>query len=233
MVAPITRAWLKPISMYFPKRLLLSFLVVLAFPKAWQKGGSVFPGVPGEANPPHPSILSWAEGHGKGLGWGRTSMSGLEASTFSSMLESPRPPPTVVKYLMAYLAEAVFPAPDSPLMMRDWFLPNLEGNVGMVPMGLQPFTTTTQGVQPHVGNPQRNGSSQWGFSLFPPQPNPVGHNPGGPTPSQGPPKRSLTSPSACRPPLPTQRCGGPYPPSPGRCRRRSPHPHRWAAVCRG
>lgn len=51
MVAPITRAWLKPISMYFPKRLLLSFLVVLAFPKAWQKGGSVFPGAPGEANP--------------------------------------------------------------------------------------------------------------------------------------------------------------------------------------
>lgn len=152
MVAPITRAWLKPISMYFPKRLLLSFLVVLAFPKAWQKGGSVFPGAPGEANPPHPSILSWAEGHGKGLGWGRTSMSGLEASTFSSMLESPRPPPTVVKYLMAYLAEAVFPAPDSPLMMRDWFLPNLEGNVGMVPMGLQPFTTTW-GYNPMLGTP--------------------------------------------------------------------------------
>lgn len=52
-------------------------------------------------------------------------MMGLEASTFSSMLESPRQPPTVVKYLMAYLAVTVFPAPDSPLMMRDWFFPNL------------------------------------------------------------------------------------------------------------
>lgn len=52
-------------------------------------------------------------------GQGPTSMTGLEASTFSSMLESPRQPPTVVKYLMAYLADAVFPAPDSPLMMRD------------------------------------------------------------------------------------------------------------------
>ena len=130
MVAPITRPWLKPISMYFPKRLLLSFLVVLAFPKAWQEGGFGSPGAPVEANPPHPSILSWAECNEKGFGTGgRTSMRGLEASTFSSMLESPRPPPTAVKYLMAYLAEAVFPAPDSPLMMRDWFLPNLEGNV--------------------------------------------------------------------------------------------------------
>lgn len=36
MVAPVTCAWLKPISMYFPKRLLLSFLMVFAFPKAWQ-----------------------------------------------------------------------------------------------------------------------------------------------------------------------------------------------------
>lgn len=36
MVAPRTRySWLKQISTYFPKRLLLSFLVVLAFPKAW------------------------------------------------------------------------------------------------------------------------------------------------------------------------------------------------------
>lgn len=154
MVAPVTRAWLKQISIYFPKRLLLSFLLVLAFPKAWRRrkaGGLTGPRSPGALEKlslchqfyrggqtqqhirytghgehrqnlqGHPSSPHAEPGHPGGP----TSMTGLEASTFSSMLESHRQPPTVVKYLMAYLADAVFPAPDSPLMMRDWFFPNL------------------------------------------------------------------------------------------------------------
>lgn len=52
-------------------------------------------------------------------------MMGLEANTFSSMLASLAEPLTVAKYLMAYLAETVFPAPDSPLTMMDWFLSSL------------------------------------------------------------------------------------------------------------
>lgn len=48
-----------------------------------------------------------------------TSMMGLEAKTFSSTLASLADPLTVAKYLMAYLAETVFPAPDSPLTMID------------------------------------------------------------------------------------------------------------------
>lgn len=52
-------------------------------------------------------------------------MMGLEAKTFSSMLASLAEPLTVAKYLMAYLAETVFPAPDSPLTMIDWFLSSL------------------------------------------------------------------------------------------------------------
>lgn len=54
-------------------------------------------------------------------------MMGLEAKTFSSMLASLAEPLTVAKYLMAYLAETVFPAPDSPLTMIDWFLSSLMG----------------------------------------------------------------------------------------------------------
>lgn len=54
-----------------------------------------------------------------------TSMMGLEAKTFSSMLASLAEPLTVAKYLMAYLADTVFPAPDSPLTMMDWFLSSL------------------------------------------------------------------------------------------------------------
>jgi hypothetical protein len=46
-------------------------------------------------------------------------MMGLEAKTFSSTLASLAEPLTVAKYLMAYLAETVFPAPDSPLTMMD------------------------------------------------------------------------------------------------------------------
>lgn len=52
-------------------------------------------------------------------------MIGLEARTFSSMLASLAEPLTVAKYLMAYLADTVFPAPDSPLTMMDWFLSSL------------------------------------------------------------------------------------------------------------
>lgn len=48
-----------------------------------------------------------------------TSMMGLEARTFSSTLASLAEPLTVAKYLMAYLADTVFPAPDSPLTMID------------------------------------------------------------------------------------------------------------------
>ena len=48
-----------------------------------------------------------------------TSMMGLEAKTFSSTLASLAEPLTVAKYRMAYLAETVFPAPDSPLTMMD------------------------------------------------------------------------------------------------------------------
>lgn len=41
MVAPVTFSWINPISKYFPKQLLLSFLVVFAFPNAWQAGREV------------------------------------------------------------------------------------------------------------------------------------------------------------------------------------------------
>lgn len=59
------------------------------------------------------------------LGDPLTSMMGLEAKTLSSMLASLAEPLTVAKYLMAYLADTVFPAPDSPLTMMDWFLSSL------------------------------------------------------------------------------------------------------------
>ncbi|KAF3848365.1 hypothetical protein F7725_014862 [Dissostichus mawsoni] len=48
-----------------------------------------------------------------------TSMMGLEARTFSSTFVSLAEPPTVAKKRMAYFAETVFPAPDSPLTMMD------------------------------------------------------------------------------------------------------------------
>lgn len=54
-------------------------------------------------------------------------MMGLEAKTLSSMLASLAEPLTVAKYRMAYLADTVFPAPDSPLTMIDWFLSSLAG----------------------------------------------------------------------------------------------------------
>lgn len=54
-----------------------------------------------------------------------TSTRGLEPSTFSSMLELPQQPLAMVKSLTVYLAHPVFPASHSPLMVRDWFFPNL------------------------------------------------------------------------------------------------------------
>lgn len=52
-------------------------------------------------------------------------MMGLEAKTFSSTFASLAEPLTVAKYLMAYFADTVFPAPDSPLTMMDWFRSSL------------------------------------------------------------------------------------------------------------
>lgn len=54
-----------------------------------------------------------------------TSIMGLEAKTFSSTLVCCAAPPTTAKYLMVNLAETVFPDPDSPLMMMDWFFSSL------------------------------------------------------------------------------------------------------------
>ena len=63
---------------------------------------------------------SWMRGN-----HGLTSMMGLEARTFSSTLVFPADPPTVAKKRMAYLADTVFPAPDSPLTMMDWLRSSL------------------------------------------------------------------------------------------------------------
>lgn len=54
-----------------------------------------------------------------------TSIMGLDAKTFFSICVSVDAPPTDAKYLMAYLALTVFPAPLSPLTMIDWFSPSL------------------------------------------------------------------------------------------------------------
>ena len=48
-----------------------------------------------------------------------TSIIGLEASTFFSTCVSVAEPPTVAKYRMAYFADTVLPAPDSPDTMID------------------------------------------------------------------------------------------------------------------
>ena len=50
---------------------------------------------------------------------------GLDARTFFSTCVSFCEPPTIAQYLMAYLADTVLPAPDSPLTMIDWFCSNL------------------------------------------------------------------------------------------------------------
>lgn len=48
-----------------------------------------------------------------------TSVIGLDASTLSSIWVLVLDKLTVAKYLMAYLADTVFPAPDSPLTITD------------------------------------------------------------------------------------------------------------------
>lgn len=126
MFAPMMSPFLpKPISIYFPKRLLLSFRVVLAFPidcrqkyvryslfiskkkKHTQlRGKSLFL----SSKPVQPSV---------------TSIIGLEARTLSSTLVCCAAPPTTAKYLMVNLADTVFPEPDSPLIMIDWFFSSL------------------------------------------------------------------------------------------------------------
>lgn len=57
---------------------------------------------------------------------GFTSMIGLDANTFFSICVSVWEPPTVAKYRMAYLADTVFPAPDSPDTIIDWSLSSLQ-----------------------------------------------------------------------------------------------------------
>lgn len=107
MLAPVMRyRRSKLISVYFPKRLLLSFLVVLAFPIAWretplQAGNSEAVGKPQLCH---------------------TSVIGLEARTLSSTRALLPDLLTTAKYLIAYRADTVLPAPDSPLTMMDWFL---------------------------------------------------------------------------------------------------------------
>lgn len=54
-----------------------------------------------------------------------TSMMGLDAKIFFSICVSESEPPTLAKYLMAYLAETVLPAPDSPDTMMLWSLLSL------------------------------------------------------------------------------------------------------------
>jgi hypothetical protein len=53
-------------------------------------------------------------------------MTGLDANTRFSIWVSASAPHTVAKYRMAYFADTVFPAPDSPDTMIDWFSSNLE-----------------------------------------------------------------------------------------------------------
>lgn len=53
---------------------------------------------------------------------------GLEANTFFSIWVSVEDPPTVAKYRIAYLADTVLPAPDSPLTIIDWFWLSLKKN---------------------------------------------------------------------------------------------------------
>lgn len=58
-------------------------------------------------------------------------MIGFEARTFFSTWVSSWAPARVAKYLMAYLADTVLPAPDSPLTMMDWFSSNLCTHVSL------------------------------------------------------------------------------------------------------
>lgn len=58
-----------------------------------------------------------------------TSVIGLDARTLSSTRALLPDLLTTAKYLMAYRADTVLPAPDSPLTMMDWFLWFLKENV--------------------------------------------------------------------------------------------------------
>lgn len=55
-------------------------------------------------------------------------MIGLEAKTFFSTWVSVSEPLIVAKYLIAYLADTVLPAPDSPETIILWLLFSLEKN---------------------------------------------------------------------------------------------------------
>lgn len=55
-------------------------------------------------------------------------MIGLEAKTFFSTWVSVSDPLIVAKYLIAYLAETVLPAPDSPETIILWLLFSLKKN---------------------------------------------------------------------------------------------------------
>ena len=93
MCAPIMlNCLLKSISMYFPNLEELSFLVVLALPIASMIGEETITRRSTLVSTPVlPSPTSFA----------------------------PAVPPTVAKYLMAYFALTVLPAPDSPDTMID------------------------------------------------------------------------------------------------------------------
>lgn len=77
-----------------------------------------------------------------------TSMMGLEARTFSSTLVSVEEPPTVAKNLMAYLADTVLPAPDSPLTMIDWFRSSLQKRHRKTLSGKSQVTRLTHLMEP-------------------------------------------------------------------------------------
>lgn len=110
----------KPISMYFPKRLLLSFRVVLAFPMDCGQKRGLFVSLESHNWQEKPLFLS-----DQSVQPSITSIIGLEARTLSSTLVCCAAPPTTAKYRMVNLAETVFPEPDSPLMMIDWFFSSL------------------------------------------------------------------------------------------------------------
>lgn len=128
MLAPMIWYFLsKLISVYFPNRLLLSFLVVFAFPIACEKTTSchqVSFSIYLNVVTSHFRIKQWGVLLYSGLlaQWNHTSVMGLDARTLSSTRVLLPDLLTTAKYLMAYRADTVLPAPDSPLTMIDWFL---------------------------------------------------------------------------------------------------------------
>lgn len=65
------------------------------------------------------SVASWA---GLLVQWTHTSVIGLDARTLSSTRVLLPDLLTTAKYLIAYRADTVLPAPDSPLTIIDWLL---------------------------------------------------------------------------------------------------------------